>query len=138
MTLIEFLLARIAEDEAAACQATAGTWTYADGGDVWAGDQPVTLCGFDSAGSLQESIEPWNAEHIVRHDPARVLAECAAKRRIVNAYQLAEADLERSSGYPRRGGKAALSAACSAFRYAAMALAVPYADHPDYDETWRP
>ena len=59
LTLTEFLLARIAEDEAEARKA----------GPMWRNE--------------------WSAEdvdvtlHIERHDPARVLAECEAKRRIV-------------------------------------------------------
>lgn len=144
--LTEFLLARIAEDEAAARRATSETWTYHDGGDIMAGYQPVTLCGFDSAGSLQESIEPWNAEHIVRHDPARVLAECEAKRRIVEALEYAR---QRKDVYNREYALGRLTteddlrarsrsnARWGGLDIAAHALALPYADHPDYDEEWR-
>ena len=47
---------------------------------------------------------------------ARVLAECAAKRRIV----------EHHAPYAGGSGRPTL-----------LLLALPYADHPDYDETWR-
>ena len=69
MNLDEFLLARIAEDKRVAMDAAGddrqGRWTADAVGDGPAG--------------------PHSAEHVVRHDPARVLAECAAKRRIVQA-----------------------------------------------------
>jgi hypothetical protein len=104
MTLEEFLLARIAEDEIAARSAAkthppAG-WTVA-----------------------------YDAEtmHTRRHDPARVLAECEAKRRIVQ-------HSERAHELAKVGPSAGDGAWFLACRY----LAVPYADHPDYREEWRP
>ena len=51
---------------------------------------------------------------LARHDPARVLAECEAKRQIVQNAQDPGDDL-----------------------FVAI-LALPYADHPDYREEWRP
>jgi hypothetical protein len=70
-------------------------------------------------------------------DAARLLAECVAKRRIVElAYEATgydmTVDLERTSS----------ARADSAIGFVGdrilEALALPYADHPDYDETWRP
>jgi hypothetical protein len=61
------------------------------------------------------------ADHIARWDPARVLAECEAKRRIVEAYR---GDV---SGTP----------SVDAFWYAMVCAAAPYADHPDYDPAWQ-
>src|SRR5690348_14236909 len=75
-TLTEFLLARIAEDEAVAQASAPYSWT-ADGGDVYAG-HPTAL--------IAEYVEVSWAAHIARHDPARVLAECKAKREIVGLY----------------------------------------------------
>lgn len=66
MTLIEFLLARIAEDEVVARAAL----TDGNSNQIW---------------QVQDWIE-LDAEvlaHVHRHDPHRVLAECEAKRRIV-------------------------------------------------------
>ena len=74
----------------------------------YADEQPVTSAG-----------------HIVRHDPARVLAEVAAKRRIVDG--LADAD-------PYSGYITATFTAEDALRL----LALPYADRPGYREEWRP
>lgn len=95
MTITEFLLARIAEDEAEA--AKAGSFT------PW--DRPFER---DDYGHL-----------LVQ--PDRVLAECEAKRRIVDRY----------SGCDDCG---AGDDPCDALRF----LALPYADHPDYRKEWRP
>jgi len=85
MSIVEFLLARIAEDEEVA-QA--------------------------------------------RHDPARVLAECEAKRRIVGLHERRPdwpdcqecGDRDYQKPWP-----------CSTLRL----LALPYSDHPDYRPEWR-
>ena len=85
--LVEFLRARLDEDEATARAATVGPWTVndpefaeairsADGVDVvaggrWGGEAPVFA-------STEDAL------HIARHDPARVLAETEAKRRLVD------------------------------------------------------
>lgn len=108
MKLTEFLLARIAEDEAAAMDSLErgfGDWE-------WLADLGVN----------------YEARtHMVRHHPARVLAECEAKRRIVDA---ARADYEDSL----QSGDDTTSLAEEVLRV----LALPYSDHPDYDEAWRP
>lgn len=145
MTITEFLLARIAEDEWAAWLATKGPWT-ADHGYINAGTQPVVSGGFDSAGSLDESCRWEDAVHIARHDPVRVLAECEAKRRIVDRYIDAH---ERVLAYrnPRwedgmderdRIERRLQEARNATAEFALRALALPYVNHPDYDEAWRP
>lgn len=123
MTLTEFLLARIAEDEAVA-RAVADLTGESN---RWWVDGPA-----------QESRKHWVyatgekfkyrevADHIARHDPARVLAECEAKRRIVAA--LGDWD----DGYVWS------SSTGSRAEDALRALALPYADHPDFREEWRP
>jgi hypothetical protein len=64
--------------------------------------------------------------------PARVLAEVAAKRAILAAYDSAANDWtefhESSEEHARRW----------ALKTALEYLTLPYADHPDYDESWRP
>ena len=108
MTLPEFLHARISEDEALA-RAAAVAVTTQDAAP--AGPAPT-------------------------FDPARVLAECDAKRRIIDlAYEATgydmTVDLERASS----------ARADSALAFVGdrilKALALPYADHPDFDEAWR-
>jgi hypothetical protein len=61
------------------------------------------------------------AWHIATWDPARVLAECNAKRRIVERYAFL---LEHGDS-----GDA---------RWVLPLLAEPYADRPGYQENWRP
>lgn len=63
------------------------------------------------------------AMHSIRHDPARVLREVEADRRIIERYEQMKADGE-SHWF---------------LIYDVIKLrALPHADHPDYDESWRP
>jgi Family of unknown function (DUF6221) len=120
MTLTEFLLARIAEDEAVARAA------------IEAGGAPA------SASRIFTSL--LRPTGTVEVPPDRVLAECAAKRAIVAtttataALVLALPDSTDQEFVVRAGARGALSA----FETACALLALPYADHPDYDEAWRP
>lgn len=160
MTITEFILARVAEDEQAARAATTGPWERTvdehngpnDGVDVgiWsdaAERYPVESMVIGNRNALAD------AAHIVRHDPERALAECAAMREIVGrlaqAERLCEANAEehakasrgglanqeqitalRTHGWELRGRREAL-------RYVVDVLAAIWSDHPDYDEGWR-
>ena len=145
VTISGFLLARIAEDEADARHASiyADAWTEAH--DTW---QHVQADGHNVI-SGAESVLP----HVSRWDPARVLAECAAKRAIVEFHEswpvlvrepeeIAEHTTplvvrmsQRISWltqqeYVRRFGAEPPTAPMLA------ALAAVYADHPDYRQEW--
>jgi len=103
--LSDFLLARIAEDEAAARAALA-----------------TPLDSFPPAGS-------W--------DPVRVLAECDARRQLIDlAYEAT--GLDQTVDLERRVN----ARSDSGVRYLGDrilgALALPYAGHPDYQQEWRP
>jgi len=122
MTITEFLLARIAEDEDRAKRAGFGygsVWQVeVDSAEDWA---TVHADGRrDMVGCEDGDV----SDHIARHDPARVLAECESKRRIVVRLQM-------SRMLPVQIGDHAAEAIL-------RALALPHADHPDYDEAWRP
>jgi hypothetical protein len=106
MDLVDFLLARIAEDEAVAH----GAVRWSEGATQWASDG-----------------EPdW--QHIARWDPARVLAECESKRRIVaELTDMAEQD---EMGYHDRAPLFALGVL--------RLLALPHASHPVYRAEWTP
>jgi hypothetical protein len=91
LTLTDFLERRIAEDEAVARAATRSPWWYdptkvnsVDREEsVFTGERglgAITVC---STGPCDDLGSMADAAHIARHDPARVLAECEAKRRIV-------------------------------------------------------
>lgn len=132
MTLTEFLLARIAEDEVTAREVADALVRDPEADDAreWYANQ---------AGS--------NGDPIVAVGPTRALAECAAKRRIVEAYKDAERTLEEyaqlgDAGLIDPGSRKfhdGLHAAgfLSGARNAAMLSALAYADHPDFDPSWR-
>jgi hypothetical protein len=111
--LIAFLKARLDEDVKVARDAT-----------FWTGGVPEWTA----------RAEPdW--VHIARHDPARVLAEVEAKRRIID-----RAEFVANHG-PARDHVRALdmtTGASAALRDVLRLLALPYADHPAYREEWRP
>jgi hypothetical protein len=68
----------------------------------------------------------------------RVLAECEAKRRIIAEWRHMGdvADAEYDSEYMEEGWQ--FDAKAEALDYAMRCLALPYADHPDFREEWRP
>jgi len=125
MTLTEFLLARIAEDEAGAKAASPGPWkvddpTYPEA--IYAADGYETVvAGGRWGGEARIFNEDADAHFIARHDPARVLAECESKRDIIGFLLAAESGIEQLRPDDR----------------AMRALALPYADHPDYRPEWR-
>ena len=131
--LTEFLLARIAEDEAAARDVIASLFN-----------------GY----RVNELIHPDIARHIYRWTPGRVLAECEAKRRIIAFHESwpvliqTEPSLEltpetwvakmtsdiawlTNAEYVKRFGTDPPTAPML------LAMAQAYADHPDYREEWR-
>jgi hypothetical protein len=119
--LPDFLLARIADDEALARGVRGAmredaverteTSPSGDAGIVWSDLDRTMLAK--------------------RFSPERVLAECDAKRRIIELHQEALDGLVQTSS----------PAAAGAVRVGAetlMALALPYADHPDFRPEWAP
>ena len=115
MTLVEFLLARITEDEAVARGLQNAT--------VLAGQRPNF---YGAGGPAAEDF--WR-----RFDPAWVLAECEAKRRIVDEHGIDYEDGEQVCAVCRAviGN---VPYPCRTLRFAAL----PYAGHSDYREEWRP
>jgi hypothetical protein len=113
--LTEFLLARIAEDEEDA------KTSHVLGCRRFSEPYPdVCTCA---------QVKPT-----YRWNPARVLAECEAKRLIVEAHHA-------NDDYDAGGNRFVDGCAecegvwpCLTLRL----LALPYADHPDYDGAWRP
>jgi len=118
LTLTEFLLARIAEDEAVATSKPV-EWLYIDPGN----------------GIAMDDLGPGCA---ITVGPARILAECEAKRRIVRDA------LEAESAWDEYGGDGdgwpdveTLRRISDTLESQLKHLAAVYADHPDYDESWR-
>lgn len=111
MTLTEFLLARIAEDEDLAKAARVE--------DVW----PSYPWGIDETERALQAA----------YTPGRVLAECGAKRRIVVEFTSAvdwsqDADCPMPDLYRARAGT---------ILDVLRLLALPYTDHHDYRPEWK-
>ncbi|MGA4726281.1 DUF6221 family protein [Micromonospora taraxaci] len=141
---ITWMRAQLDDDERVAREATWGPWEV---GPTFGGrDNRVYVKpegpGIDTIGTCviagQVANTPQyraNAQHIARHDPARVLAEVDAKRRILDAHPIeyskvseytdcaACVDVDSYDAYP-----------CLTVRL----LALPYADRPGYRDEWRP
>lgn len=118
MDLAKFLLARIADDDRVAkASAKEPYHFYADG----------------HYGAVAEFLERWNPVN-----PACVLAECEAKRRIVERCRETMADYHAGyTGQFQRPRGEVLAEALA--RDTLRLLALPYADHPDYrEEEWKP
>lgn len=133
-TIIEFLNARLDEDEAAAQAVTA-----AGGHGGW---EALPLAELDGRRALAWGsfifavMDPVPegracAEHAARHDPARVLREIAAKRSII--------EICVGQGYVEDGpvpwSAAPPEAPVTWFTLAE--LAAVYADHSDYRQEWK-
>jgi hypothetical protein len=130
--LVQFLRARLDEEEAATRAAAraerADTWTTvpdSHGGVLDGTGTRSLIVGYGDV------MAPETATHIARHDPARVLAEVDAKRQIVDRMAGMLAAAEGDSEVDHYGG---LDAAEGTLEL----LALPYADHPDYRDEWRP
>src|SRR5699024_4506148 len=129
--IVDFLLARIAEDEAAAQAAVVRSDDpEIDGVDTWDVLRGQTVIGpaLDQIRSVHLP-DGATAEHIARHDPARVLRECDTKRRIVAAHDGSFDGVQNT--HPCDGTNGVYD--CDTLR----ALAAVYADHPDFREEWR-
>jgi hypothetical protein len=135
MSLAEWLLERFAEDEADANK-NRGTYpspvTWDDGAVALhigrGGSAVVTyyrdpIAGYDDMASLRRWAEP--ASEGRGWTRGRVLAECEAKRRIVEWATTVYA-IQTGGPRPRTGPNPILAL-----------LALPYADHPDDQPEWR-
>jgi hypothetical protein len=131
MTLTEFLLARTAEDEVAA-RATLAAHDPLD----W-DTTPAHLMNGGAVG-LDGPVDGPSGYSSVVVDPARVLAECEAKRRIVGIHHPGKYRPDECQvcfdPTTAAGDYDFEYLPCSTLR----ALALPYTDHPDYQDEWRP
>lgn len=197
--LVEFLLARVAEDEAVARAATQGRWFWEPEGSSGQGDRSLIatdgtwrLCGYYcewadadvtsrgpkrtpghehlNSGSVVSAwghdwwginVDEADADHIAAWQPARVLAECSAKRRIVDEFGSSCSDYgppdseRRTEGEeiarqlgaeyqphwpeayaPFCDGCAAAQSADYGHERVLRLLALPYASHPEYRDEW--
>lgn len=76
-----------------------------------------------------------DAEYIVHWDPARVLAECESKRVVLGLYLDAMQHRDTEANATTR---MFAEQSCDDLHTVVRLLALPFADHPDYDPAWRP
>ena len=140
--LASFLHDRLNEDEQAATATLTvnaraelinghepARWTYQHG-KIWSTDRHDTL----------RVRHTWDreGEHITRHDPARVLRDVHAGRALLRMYEGAITAREHAQQYAEPYQRSRATAFMHALQAAVQFRALPYADHPDYRETWRP
>lgn len=151
-----FLLARIAEEEKLATLSIQDGTRWSVGADSVVDHYWYTLeTGENSHGLVSDSPDQNLVAHMAKWDPTRALAECEAKRRIVEDH----APTDTAHSYADAGGLHAepacrqctrstqshrvtsewdvadrVIAPCDTIR----ALLTVYRDHPDYQEEWRP
>jgi hypothetical protein len=125
--LVAFLNARLDEEAALArcCDGDGccGKWTAR--GDT------VDFCQGDLTG-----FHPAIAQHVALHDPARVLREVEAKRRVLNRHTLSPAE-----GDPERPWDDRDDCQFDGDLWPCddlLDLALPYQDHPDFPERYKP
>lgn len=144
--LIEFLRARLDEDERVArSQRVPRKWHQGPGDDrEWTTAEMVCMWPPEFH-TPYERDKHWRgltvdwpelAEHIARHDPARVLREVEAKRQIVDecAYWYDKVNDSATEEHPQPNLGERLEVALPVLGL----LGLPYAGHPDYREDWRP
>ena len=97
-------------------------------------DEAVAQAAFDRISSVHDwdylrvnDFSLVDTAHITRWQPARVLAECKAKRRLVRSMA--------GSVTSTRDWSRSLRPAM--YDYTLRLLALPYADHSDYQASWR-
>lgn len=123
--IMQFVRDRLDEDER---EAKSVLWEGSGNSMDWELTASATVfTGEDEFYAVDRNV----ARHIVRHDPARVLADVEAKRRIVDLMASMLDAAEGDSEVDHYGG---LSAAEDTLKL----LAFSYAEHSDYREEWRP
>lgn len=152
--IVEFLRARLDEDEAIAeaCRSDFGpygphgavAWELHDNGNVWWPDTN-SMVATGQWGDLEDEV----GKHIARFDPARALREVAAMRWVLgehNVYSVARAEDPLAKYH--QSDRACVG--CGSDRQEdwlvedindcpiLRALATIYFDHPDYRQEWTP
>lgn len=132
MDIVEFLLARISETEAAVVAEREEWRSHHLGAGVAlmpAGSVPywTTLTVRESDGAR------WVALAVL---PEHVMAECDAKRAVLQS--LAKLEAGDDDEWITGADDPYIAGVMAAFGYVATRMAEAYADHPDFREEWRP
>ena len=117
--MVAFLRARLDEDEQAARAAGGRIWSVDDEGCCVLEDGVI----LETTGRM-DAYRDADVRHVAQWDPARVLAEVEAKRRILDKLDEIERIVDAREVW---------SIDVDDLR---RDLALPYRDHPDYDPAW--
>lgn len=147
--LVKWIRAQLDEDEQIARAATPGPWWH-NPGKQWLGPEafekydlrqgeefvgyggPHPFTGAVASTGPASNLQGMkDAAHIAHHDPARVLREVEAKRRMLGIHRPYVPEPDQAC-LGCAGG--IMFSACPVIRL----LALPYADRPGYREEWRP
>lgn len=138
--LVTWLRAQLAAVERAAAAAVeaSGEQCWSANGNLYGATQTNNTIAVGPWGAELDEV----AEHMARHDPARVLAEVEAKRRILDLHDGSHecSTLRRDTdwdGNPTEEVDSCTWVAegtCTTVQL----LALPYADQEGYREEWRP
>lgn len=140
MTIVEFLEARLGEDEEVARDAAGwdssglirdeGLWCRDGVNSVIDSARRMVVYGDGSA------PDDSKADHIARFDPARTLREVAAKRAILAQEEAARSQFEHVKSSTTYPAIEVLIGQVAALATVIRHLASAYSDHPDYQAEW--
>lgn len=137
--LISFLNARLAEDVAAAQAADGTQWDQRDRMQPYViHDVDAYKPGLGNPGRIIAAESPGTREHIVRHDPARVLREVDALRAVIQRRKalddqiaIVARDLAQQHNLPM------ITTPAYALDIVLRRFVLAYERHPDFQEEWR-
>lgn len=142
--LASWLLEQIAEDERLAQESIdmrggSGEWSIAEERRVRWGDpspNPEILAGGKPIAEFNNEYGgPFHAWHAERWDPVRVLAECDAKRQIIDEHTVYQPPPDVAPPVANTDcPNCDMATPCPTSRL----LALPFADRPGYRQEWRP
>lgn len=162
--MVAFLRDRLDEDEATARAATLGPWRHNPAKHhhipgtplfeeaVFAGAPGADATCVAGTGETDDQQSMRDAQHIARHDPARVLREIETKQRLLELHGIVHRDIGWLEDGEEESGEIPVCGLCVP-RHAhfdrradvpegpcptVRLLAAPYADHPDYRQEWAP
>jgi hypothetical protein len=127
--LAAFLRARCDEDEAAARAANTD-----EARRPWSDPAIEPVPEPEWGALIQGYLGGEVGDHCARWDPARVIAEVAAKRAILDRYDLA---LQTLRATPPGWTEGSCAAYRTAMRLTVRCLAQPYRERPDFDPAWK-
>jgi hypothetical protein len=121
--ILAFLRKRLDEDEQAARECGGAPWVAPIHGQVHVDSEAIANDYFTlgKLGYVATVLHEWDRQHIVRHDPARVLRRIEADRRLIDQHV----------GYYGAGDDGPWPV--QTLRH----LAAAYDWHPDFKEAWR-